>query len=301
MAMPAAPTPDARDATSRRVQLPQGEIETIDVGDGDAILFIHGWPLNGTHWLPVMARLKAGCRCVAPDLMGLGLSEVDESQPLSPTSQAGMLLALMDHLGIDRFHVVANDSGTCIAQLLAVQSPARIVSLLLTNGDVDTNSPPAALAPALAAARSGQLDALLDRHLNEPGFAESAAGLGGLCYTDPRHLTVEAMTRYFGPLLASPKRRRQFQAYGVAFEPNPLIRVRGALQTLEVPARMVWGTGDIHFPTAWAYWLDSTLPRSRGVREVPGAKLFFTEEFPDLIAQEVRQLVASTKVSRHEA
>lgn len=281
------------DKSRRPVQLPQGDIATIDTGAGETILFIHGWPLNGTHWQPVIARLDRNFRCVAPDLMGLGLSDVDESQDLSPGAQAEMLLGLMDHLGIARCHIVANDSGTCIAQLLAVRSPARVLSLLLTNGDVDINSPPAALAPALAAARAGQLDGMLDRHFSEPGFAQSPAGLGGLCYTDPRHLTDEAMQRYFGPLLSSPKRRRQFQAYGVAFEPNPLIALRDPLRTLQMPARMVWGTGDIHFPTAWAYWLDAALPRSRGVREVPGAKLFFTEEFPDLIADEIRELVST--------
>ena len=291
----AAPAPAecaAGTPPSRTVALGPGRIETIDTGRGEPILFIHGWPLNGTHWRPVIARLAGEHRCIAPDLMGLGKTEVDAAQDLSPAAQVDMLGKLVDALAIDRFHVVANDSGTCIAQLMAVRWPDRVQSLLLTNGDVDTNSPPAALAPALAAAREGHLDALLDRHFSEPGFAESPSGLGGLCYTDPRHLTAEAMQRYFGPLLADAKRRRQFQAYGVAFEPNPLLAIRSALASLPVPARMVWGTGDIHFPTAWAYWLDDTLPNARGVREVPGAKLFFTEEFPDLVADEIRRLVA---------
>jgi haloalkane dehalogenase len=48
----------------------------------------------------------------------------------------------------------------------------------------------------------------------------------------------------------------------------------------------VWGTGDIHFAPAWADWLDRTLPGSRGVRLVEGAKLFFPEEYPDLLAEE---------------
>jgi haloalkane dehalogenase len=36
--------------------------------------------------------------------------------------------------------------------------------------------------------------------------------------------------------------------------------------------------------------LDRTFPNSRGVRRVPGAKLFFPEESPDLLAEEARRL-----------
>jgi haloalkane dehalogenase len=53
---------------------------------------------------------------------------------------------------------------------------------------------------------------------------------------------------------------------------------------------MVWGTNDQLFDVSWAAWLDRTLPRSRGVRLVEGAKLFFPEEMPELIAAEARQL-----------
>jgi pimeloyl-ACP methyl ester carboxylesterase len=53
---------------------------------------------------------------------------------------------------------------------------------------------------------------------------------------------------------------------------------------------MVWGTGDIHFSLEWAEWLNRTFPRSRGVRPVEGAKLFFPEERPDIIIAEALAL-----------
>ena len=40
----------------------------------------------------------------------------------------------------------------------------------------------------------------------------------------------------------------------------------------------------------WAEWLDRTLPGSRGVRRVEGAKVFFPEEMPELIAEEAKLL-----------
>lgn len=275
---------------TRTCSLPQGEIAYLEMGSGPVAIFLHGWPLSGHHWRPMIDAVKSRRRCLAPDLMGLGRTQVGADQSLSPRAQARMLLDLLDRLSVHDFDIVANDSGTCIAQLLAVEAPDRVRSLLLTNGDVDINSPPAALAPALAAAREGVLDQMLEQHLADDGFAHGDMGLGGLCYTNPKNLTPEAMRIYFEPLLSSPLRRHQFQRYGLQFEPNPLPAISERLQVLRMPARMVWGTGDIHFGLEWAYWLDRHLPGSRGVREVAGAKLFFTEEFPELMAQEALRL-----------
>ena len=268
----------------RVVTVGGNRIAYTDAGKGPAALFLHGWPLNGFHWRASVDQLKAKRRCLVPDLLGLGYIEAKADADLGPLAQTKMLLEFRDVLRVDRVDLVANDSGT------AVNAPGRIRSMLLTNGDVDTNSPPPALAPALAAARAGTLDHMIERHLSDPAFAWSAQGLGGICYTDPRHLTRSAMRIYFEPLLATALRRAQFQAYGVAFEPTPLPAIADCLRTLQMPVRLLWGTGDVHFPVSTAEWLDGVMPNSRGIRRVAGAKLFFTEDFPDLVAREALKL-----------
>ena len=187
-----------------------GRIAYVEQGEGATALFLHGWPLNGFHWRGSLAALAAHRRCIAPDFMGLGFTEVAEGQDLAPAAQADMLAAFMDAVGANAADVVANDSGTGVAQLLAVRHPGRVRSMLLTNGDVHTNSPPEALRPAIEAARRGDLAGIIERHLVDPAFAASAQGLGGVCYTDPANLTREAKDVYFRPLLASPARRAQF-------------------------------------------------------------------------------------------
>jgi hypothetical protein len=56
------------------------------------------------------------------------------------------------------------------------------------------------------------------------------------------------------------------------------------------PQVVVWGTADVIFSRESPHWLDQCFPRSRGVRLVEGANLFFPEEMPDLIAEEARGL-----------
>ncbi|MBI3677334.1 MAG: alpha/beta fold hydrolase, partial [Proteobacteria bacterium] len=129
-------------AARRFLSLEYGEIAYVECGHGPAAVFLHGWPLNGYHWRGSMVRLANTRRCIAVDFMGLGYTRVPADQDLSPLNQSQMIVSAMDALNIDRADLIANDSGTAVAQLLAANHPDRVHSLLLTNGDVHTNSPP---------------------------------------------------------------------------------------------------------------------------------------------------------------
>ena len=63
---------------------------------------------------------------------------------------------LLDKLRIDAVDLVANDSGGLTAQLFLAKYPARVRSLLLTNCDVDENSPPPQFLPFIDKARQGR-------------------------------------------------------------------------------------------------------------------------------------------------
>lgn len=279
-------------ARRRSVTLPQGRIAYVERGAGPAALFIHGFPLNGFQWRGALDRLSGHRRCLAPDLMGLGYTEVSNTQDLSPQAQSDMLVALLDRLSIDAADLVANDSGGTIAQLLAVQHPTRVRTLLLTNCDVHENSPPPQMAGSIAKARAGVYDQKIALHLDDRAYARSASGIGGGAYVDPANFSDPALEYYFRPLIASPERRTQLNRYLAAFEPNPLLAIEAALRRSAIPARMAWGTADALFPVRWAEWLDRTLPKSRGIRLVEGGKLFWPEERPDILANEARMLWA---------
>jgi haloalkane dehalogenase len=95
---------------------------------------------------------------------------------------------------------------------------------------------------------------------------------------------------YLGAFAQSPLRMKQFEQFAIALEKNVLLEIEPALQRFESPVRILWGTGDTIFSADSPQWLSHTFPKSRGVRRVEGAKLFWPEEFPDLIAHEARSL-----------
>jgi len=288
---PATPTDVLRFKAERRYRnISQGRIAHADRGAGPVALFLHGFPLNGYQWRGALDRLSGQRRCLAPDLMGLGYTEVSKTQDLSPQAQSDMLAAFLDALSVDSVDLIANDSGGTIAQLFAVQHPARVRTMLLTNCDVHENSPPPQMAGSIAKARAGVYDQKIALHLEDRVYARSSSGIGGAAYVDPASFSDEVLQYYFEPLVASPERRSQLNRYLAAFEPNPLPAIEPALRRSAIPTRMVWGIADPLFPVRWAEWLDRTLPKSRGVRLVEGGRLFWPEERPDLLADEARAL-----------
>jgi pimeloyl-ACP methyl ester carboxylesterase len=280
-------------AMRRFVKTDFGRIAYVERGKGQAALFLHGFPLNGFQWRGALERLSAHRRCIAPDFLALGYTEVAQGQSVAPGAQADMIATLLDSLSVSTVDIVANDSGGAVAQIFMTKHPDRVRSLLLTNCDTEPDSPPPSVLPVIELARAGTFaDTWLVPWVKDKTLARSAKGLGGLTYMDPTHPTDEAIECYLGPLVSSPERKALTNAYAVGLSPNPLAGIEPALKRSKVPTRILWGTEDNIFSQASADYLDKTLGNSRGVRRVPGAKLFFPEEMPDLIAEEAKRLWA---------
>jgi pimeloyl-ACP methyl ester carboxylesterase len=275
-------------AARRFAEIPFGRIAYVERGSGDAALFLHGAPLNGFQWRGAISRLSAYRRCVAPDFMGLGYSQVPERQSLAAGDQVAMLAQLLDALAIASVDVVASDSGGAVAQLFVVRYPQRVRTLLLTNCDVEPDSPPPKVKPVIEMARAGTLADATATWLTDKALAR--ATFGAAVYRDPSRFLDETIEYYVAPLVSSPLRRMQYHAFHIALEPNPLAGIETALKRSKVPVRIVWGASDDIFSQADADYLDHTFPGSQGILRVPEAKLFFPEEFPEVIAAEAQRL-----------
>lgn len=268
-----------------------GRIAYIERGRGAAVLLLHGFPLNGFQWRGVIPRLSTTRRCVAPDFMGLGFTETVRGQSVALGAQADMLAAFLDSLGIGQVDIVANDSGGAVAQLFVCRHAARVRSLLLTNCDVETDSPPEGLLPVIDLARSGLYTELYIRSwLENKQLLRASNDFGRLCYSDPSHPSDAAISQYLAPLVSSYERSALTNRFAASLAPNPLAGITAPLRRCQVPARIVWGTGDRIFSPGNVEYLVSVLPRVTGVRLMPDAKLFFPEELPDVIVQEAMAL-----------
>ncbi len=268
-------------AELRKVQhTPSGTISYVEQGSGPVALFVHGFPLNGYHWRHQIEGLSDIRRCVAPDLLGLGFTEVTTNQSLRFDAQAQMLREFIDTLGIKEIDLVGNDSGGAIAQILATGIPDRIRSLTLTNCDVHDNWPPPAFLPLFQLAKAGQLGKTLAGLLANTHAARSQRGLG-MAFQFSERIADEVLSIYLGPIAASAERQARVDRYTAAMDHEQTLRIYADLKKFDKSTLIVWGNDDVFFPERWAHWLADTIPGVRKVEILNAARLFFPEERAD--------------------
>src|ERR1700743_657175 len=111
------------------------------IGAGPAILMIHGFTNHGMVWAEQVADLlHAGYRVVMPDLAGHGLSQAADRKT-TVNDLAEDMLALLDHLSIDKTVICGLSLGGMIAQYMAADHPQRVSALVIANSCVDSTGP----------------------------------------------------------------------------------------------------------------------------------------------------------------
>src|SRR6185312_9449807 len=173
--------------------------------------------LNNHLWRHQLAHLSDIRRCIAPDLLAHGATEVTPGGDVSVTANAQMLLQFLDALKIDKVDLVGNDSGGGIAQIFAAKYPERVRSLTLTDCDAQDNWPPEAFKPFLEMVAAGGLRATLEAMLADKNVYRSAGALGP-AYERPDRVSDETIKIYLRPFLRSEDRLRALERFLLAFD-----------------------------------------------------------------------------------
>jgi pimeloyl-ACP methyl ester carboxylesterase len=90
------------------------------------ILLIHGFPTASWDWWKVWPELNKRYRLVAMDLLGFGFSAKPCPHEYRIVEQADLCEALVDHLQLDEFHVLAHDYGDTVAQEMLARQNAGV-------------------------------------------------------------------------------------------------------------------------------------------------------------------------------
>lgn len=265
-----------------------GAVSYLDVGRGRPAVFIHGLITNSLLWRHVIPRVAGeNRRCIALDLPGHGHTppaSADADVSLTGLAQRG--IELCDHLGLDHFDLVANDTGIAVAQIVAAHLSDRLTTFTLTNGDTEGNTPPALFKPVSIAARTGLLATLGPRIV-----ASRRLQLGGLKagYPHPGRLPAEVVDAYYRPVFGTPQSSRAFARLTAAISNHELAAVRPQLAQLKVPTLIVWGTGDLLFPLKWAQRLAKLIPGTTKIATLDGARMHFPDYRVDEFVPHLQQ------------
>lgn len=118
--------------------MPEARVNGVSInyrqaGQGPDLILIHGLAANNAFWnMMVVLPLSRRYRVTMYDLRGHGYSEMPPTGYRS-TDLAGDLFGLMDHLRIDRAHLVGHSFGGQVALHATMLQPARVASLTLAD------------------------------------------------------------------------------------------------------------------------------------------------------------------------
>ena len=104
-----------------------------DTGTGDPLLLLHGFTGCGDDWQHVFAEPPAGYRVIAPDLRGHGRSTNPDGS-FTFREVAHDLMALLDHLDIDRARAIGVSAGANTLLHMATQQPGRVEAMIHVSG-----------------------------------------------------------------------------------------------------------------------------------------------------------------------
>jgi pimeloyl-ACP methyl ester carboxylesterase len=102
----------------------------VDIGEGPAVLFVHGLSGCWKNWLENLPRFAADHRVIAVDLPGFGESELP-AEKITISGYADVIDTFMHELRIDSARVVGNSMGGFIGAELAIRYPERVERLVL--------------------------------------------------------------------------------------------------------------------------------------------------------------------------
>ena len=121
---------DNRTIVVRAAKVGGVKLQYLTAGRGPAVVLLHGYAETSRMWRPLMPRLAEHFTVIAPDLPGIGGSDIPKDG-LDMRRAAIRIHDLVKGLGIEKAVVVGHDIGLMVAYAYAAQFPAETDKLVL--------------------------------------------------------------------------------------------------------------------------------------------------------------------------
>ncbi len=269
---------------SRYLDLDGHRMHYIDEGAGTPIVFSHGTPEWSFGWRDLVKGLRGQFRCIAPDLLGFGLSDKPAGADYSVHAHARRLEQFIEKLELKNLHLVANDFGLSIALAYAIRRPENVQKISFFNGWMrPLQDDPHYARPARW--MQTWLGRLLYLRFNFPVTVVMPAAYG-----DKKKLTPD-VHRHYKLALPTPESRRAAYTFsgellGASSFWADLWKQTDRLA--DKPVLIFWGMKDSFVPP---YELDNwqkALPHARVIR-LEQAGHFAQEEEPERMTDALRR------------
>ncbi len=247
-----------------------------DVGHGDAVLFVHGFPLRRSVWSPQLGALIDRARCIAPDLRGFG--ESPPSGPYTMDQYADDLADLLDSLRIERAVLCGLSMGGYINFAMWRRHADRVRGMVMIGTRAGADAPPARekREAMIALARERGSSGVADQMM--PGMLGKTTRERNPALGDAVHAMLETapVDGVIGALEAMVAR----------------IDSRTTLPTISVPVLIVCGEEDVLTPVAESRAMQAEISGSQ-LEVIAGAGHLANLERPAAVNHVLSEFLAS--------
>jgi pimeloyl-ACP methyl ester carboxylesterase len=275
---------------SEEVKLPQGTIRYRDLGEGEPIVFVHGYLVDGRLWTETAEQLATSHRCLVPDWpLGAHAIAMNEDADLTPPGIARLIADFLEALDLRGVTIVANDSGGAMSQVLVTRHPERIGRLVLTNCDTFENFPPSVfkLLPPLAKLPGAMTAIGLPFRvpaLRRAAFAPFAK----------RPIPAELVDSWMEPSQSDRAINRDTAKVTAGMNKRFTLEAAERLRDFDRPTLIAWAPEDRVFKLADARKLAETIPGAR-LETIDDARTFVALDQPQRLAEMIGTFVAETE------
>lgn len=256
------------------------EIGYSDVGRGEPLVLLHGFPHDRTLWANQLSGLAEQARCIAPDLRGFG--ETVAVPPFSMDRYADDVVALLDALRIERAIVCGLSMGGYVALALWRRHPHRVRALVLmdTRAGNDSDEARARRDELIALARARGSDAIAD------------AMITGMVGKHTRERCPEVVDAVHRLLASAPVDGVVGALEALRDRPD----ATPTLPTITCPTLIVVGEDDVITPPREAALLHAGIPGSH-LQVIEGSGHLPCVERPAAVTHVLSEFVASLTLS----
>lgn len=275
--------------TTKQLDIGPSQVCYYRRGSGEPLLLLHGWPFSGLTFRTLLPQLVSRFDCIAVDLPGAGDTVTSARTRFEFPEQARSVLKFMRQLDIERFSILAHDTGATLARLIALEAPMRVRRMVLLNTEIPGHRPPwIPFYQRVLQLRVSRY--LMQRAMAVPSLVRSSMVFGG-CFADEARLSGEFHRLFVEPLIHDSARVLGYARYIRGFDWQVLDGLRERHRSIFQPTLFVWGEDDPTFPIARGREMAGQLPGCRGFIAVRNAKLLVHEERPDLVARFAREFL----------
>jgi pimeloyl-ACP methyl ester carboxylesterase len=267
------------------VDLPPNRVAYREVGEGEPLLLVHGYPLSGLTFRHVAPALADGFRCIVPDLPGAGLTEWTDATDFGFAAQADVLKGLADELELGSYRVLAHDTGGTISRRLALIDPDRVKSMVLIGTEIPGHRPP--WIPFLQRIADPKRTGAFKLTMRSRRMLRSKMLFGG-CFWNHDLIYGEFRETHIAPVLADDRRIRGLTHFLLGIDWELLDGLAKGHRHITAPTLLLWGEQDTVFPVEQARPMAEQMANCHGFVTVPNARLFVQEERPEEVVRIAR-------------